>query len=359
MGKSAKKILMRICAAINILIVIALVIVGYSPYVNPSAHPNISYIGIAFPVVLVANILCLILWVCFKIKMAIIPIIGLAIVYSPIKKYCPLNLSKTVPGGAIKVMSYNVKTFTNQHTQQHSREEILEYVETQQPDILCTQEATSDGYDILKEQTSLFPYSDIAGLEDKGNATLLTIHSRYPILGHEDIPYETTFNRSTAFYLLIDGDTTVVINNHLESSHLSTTQRANYTDIISGNSQGDDTSLETQRIYTQLAYSARIRSKQADAVNDFIERHKHLPIILCGDFNDTPISYTHRTISEHLTDCFIETGNGLGISFNLKGFVVRIDHIMCSDHFTPYGCFVDSDNDISDHYPMICWLKRE
>ncbi|MDE6011388.1 MAG: AP endonuclease, partial [Prevotella sp.] len=72
-----------------------------------------------------------------------------------------------------------------------------------------------------------------------------------------------------------------------------------------------------------------------------------------------PISYTRCVVSQSLTDCFVESGCGLGLSFNQKGFNFRIDHIMCSQHFTPYNCTVDANMDASDHNPIICWLEKQ
>ena len=82
-------------------------------------------------------------------------------------------------------------------------------------------------------------------------------------------------------------------------------------------------------------------------------------MIVCGDFNDNPISYARRIISQGLTDCFVETGKGIGLSYNQKGFYVRIDHILCSEHFQPYNCQIDDEMDASDHYPILCWLKMQ
>jgi endonuclease/exonuclease/phosphatase (EEP) superfamily protein YafD len=78
---------------------------------------------------------------------------------------------------------------------------------------------------------------------------------------------------------------------------------------------------------------------------------------VCGDFNDTPISYARRTIAQGLTDCFQTTGRGLGLSYNQKGFYFRIDHVLCSPDLQPFNCQVDDEMDASDHYPVVCYLK--
>ena len=175
----------------------------------------------------------------------------------------------------------------------------------------------------------------------------------------ERISYESRANGSAAFFLLVDGDTVIVINNHLESTHMSDEDRQRYTEIINGDMDGGDARAETRRLVDKLSANMAIRAPQAEAVHEYIERHRRYPIIVCGDFNDTPISYTRLTVAQGLTDCYVETGNGPGISYNIRGFYFRIDHMMCSEHFEPYSCIVDDDIDASDHYPLVCWLKRK
>ena len=89
----------------------------------------------------------------------------------------------------------------------------------------------------------------------------------------------------------------------------------------------------------------------------YLKHYGKMSKIVCGDFNDGPISYAHRTIAKGLTDCFVSSGNGFGISYHHSGFFVRIDNILCSDDWEPYECKVDDKIAVSDHYPIICKLK--
>jgi UDP-2,3-diacylglucosamine pyrophosphatase LpxH len=61
---------------------------------------------------------------------------------------------------------------------------------------------------------------------------------------------------------------------------------------------------------------------------------------------------------KELTDCYVATANGPGISYHYNAFYVRIDNIMCSDHWKPYECKVDNSISASDHYPIVCKLQR-
>jgi endonuclease/exonuclease/phosphatase (EEP) superfamily protein YafD len=128
--------------------------------------------------------------------------------------------------------------------------------------------------------------------------------------------------------------------------------------MIQGEMPRDTAKAETKFLLGRIGDSMAKRAPQARAVHEYIEGHRQYPMIVCGDFNDTPISYARHTIAQGLTDCYVETGNGPGLSYNLQGFYFRIDHMFVSDHFTPYGCKVDSKIDVSDHYPIVCTLKK-
>ena len=80
---------------------------------------------------------------------------------------------------------------------------------------------------------------------------------------------------------------------------------------------------------------------------------------MCGDFNTSPISYAHRTIAEGLTDAFVESGFGLGISYHRNGFLFRIDNILISPDLQSYRCTVDSRIKNSDHYPIWCYVDKK
>ena len=116
--------------------------------------------------------------------------------------------------------------------------------------------------------------------------------------------------------------------------------------------------MASRRLIDKLGEASRIRAPQARAVARYIRKHAYQSIICVGDFNDGPLSYAHRIVSDGLTDCYIASGNGPGISYHHSGFYVRIDNILCSDDWTPYGCKVDRQIKQSDHYPIYCWLKK-
>lgn len=358
MIKLLKNFAVAIVATINLLAVAAMVAVGYTPYASPTEHSLLSSMGVAFPIMLIVNTGFLIFWLFVRFKMALIPIAGFILACAPIRTYIPLNFSTSVPNDAFKVMSYNIKAYNGPDKYEDTFKEIRDYFEKEQPDILCLQEDVGSLNNKLLDEKTLFPYNSSVLFTLEESQYGLAVYSKYPIVKKERIEFGAKNNVSIAFFLTINADTVIVINNHLESTHLSIEQRNIYREIISGNMESDTAEVKTKQLFRQLADATKLRAPQADAVNEYVEKHAAYPIIVCGDFNDNPISYTHRVIAKSLTDCFVATGNGVGVSYNQNGFHVRIDNILCSEHFTPYGCTVDNKIDASDHYPIYCWLKK-
>ena len=187
---------------------------------------------------------------------------------------------------------------------------------------------------------------------------LLAIYTRYPILKKELIEYESKGNVSVAFHLLVDGDTVVVVNNHLQSIGYTESDKDAFNQIIKGETNKELAEVESRKIVDKYQKAMVQRYPQVDSVLNYIDKYAGYSMIVCGDFNDGPISYTRRMLSRNLVDCFVESGTGLGITYHKKRFYVRIDHILCSDDWMPYKCVVDNEIKESDHYPVICWLKK-
>jgi endonuclease/exonuclease/phosphatase family metal-dependent hydrolase len=152
---------------------------------------------------------------------------------------------------------------------------------------------------------------------------------------------------------IVKGDDTLrIINMHLESYRFN---EKDYSDIQKIKSQ-EDTGLKATKSIVQKMREAYIRrSQQADIVGNFI-RQSPYPVIVCGDFNDTPASYTYFTIKGELQDAFLQKGWGIGRTFTGLAPTLRIDYIFVNNHFK-VNSFRKIISDLSDHYPVIANLS--
>lgn len=354
--KTIKTFTRNLILGANIATVIIMLLVGYSGHLDPEEFPILTNACLTFPIFLVINIMFLFFWLLFFPKGALVSILGLIISYVPVRTYCPLNISKEKPADCIHVMTYNVDGSMKKETDAQGRVTYpaLEYIGVSGADVVCVQEAY-----MTKEKASnlrsKYEYADTARNEHGGSC--LTLFSKFPIVNKEHVHFQNSLNTCAAFYLKIHDDTVIVVNNHLESNNLSLQDRENFEKIAEGSHNREKAGKESKQLMEKLAEASKTRAPQAKTVAAYIREHRQYPLIVCGDFNDNPLSFAHHTIGKGLTDCFVATGSGPGWTFNHNRIRVRIDHILCSKDITPYRCRVESKINVSDHHPVSCWLK--
>lgn len=362
MIKQLKRFTVQLVTGANVATVIVMLLAGYSDRINPADHPLVSTIGLAFPVLLIINMGFLLFWLIFKWSRAWVPVLGYVLAYVPISIYMPLNMSVSPPEDALKMVSYNVCCYGGNYKYEQGFEKVLDYLIDEDADIVCLQEDCDSWrrYCFKHYERRGLAYNDTLVLfNDALRFNCVGIHSKYPIIRRERINYPTTSNNgSVVWWLQVGKDTVMVVNNHFESCHLNDADRRQYRQMLKGEIARDSVRAESQLLLVKLAEANAKRSRQIDIVCDYISPYLgRYPVIVCGDFNDTPISYSRHRMGKQLRDCFVETGRGLGLSYNQKAFSFRIDHIFCSQDITPYQCHIDTKMDASDHYPVLCWLK--
>lgn len=355
------KIVAYLILAVNALFVGTLILSAYSPYLNPKVNPLASGLGLAFPIFLAINLFFIILWAFVNYRYALLPLIGFLVCIPQIRTYIPINsTTKSIPEGSIKILSYNVMSFSNLE-KKDGKNPILSYLVNSKADIICLQEyneAINKKYLTerdIKKALKAYPYQSICQ-QGKGEVQLACF-SKYPILSARPIKYESSYNGSMQYVLDVNKDTITLINNHLESNKLTKEDRGIYEDMIKDpNAKKVKTGL--RQLIRKLAEASAIRASQADSVAKTIAASKYPTIIACGDFNDGSISYTHRLLTQKLDDAFTQSGRGLGISYNLNKFYFRIDNILISPNLKAYNCTVDRSIKASDHYPIWCYISK-
>ena len=154
--------------------------------------------------------------------------------------------------------------------------------------------------------------------------------------------------------ILVREDTIRVFNNHLQTTNVSMNSKKYKAYKSVKDWKGQARTLVN--IVEQLKDNFIIRANQAMQIRKIIDTTRY-PIIVCGDFNDTPVSFAYNHIAgNNLTDGFRDRGKGYGYSFNGMKGLLRIDFISYDKSFT--GLVYDSPHlPWSDHNPIIMTVK--
>lgn len=342
----------------NILSVLLLWICCGSTYLQPSEYPILAQMGLLFPVLLAANLLFLSFWLIFKPMMSLLPLIGMGACCTFVWDYCPFSVQLNRDeneASLLTVMTWN--TGGLRWADDDCANRIVDYVAGSKTDVICLQEVGAEYSDPV---VTLMDRMSVMGYYTATKGSGKVVFSKYPILSIDTLHVMTDSdemcNGIMHCTLLISGDTVNVYNAHLESTRFTPEQKEEYANTL--DSLDGHRILETSRFMLQNLRRASIVLE--NQVNVLIsELDSAGSNIVCGDFNDTPISYAYQQVKKHLHSAYSDAGRGVGITFNLRGFYVRIDHLFSSDDWQTVTIKVDRSIEASDHFPLIVRLKKK
>lgn len=363
--KTLKILFQSLFVVANIVIVVLFIIAAFSDKVSPQESIFLSYLGLSFPVLCVLNLGFIVYWLfLWEWKFLLIGLCSFVICWGPVKRYFPFHsrVEQIPKENVLKVLTYNVMGFGYKNHTKLAPNKIVKYIIESGADIVCMQEYSEHKSDKfltkkkIENAFSMYPYHEVIYLSDSKFQTFgIAVYSKYPISNTRRIKYKSDFNGSSIHEITVKGKKLMLVNNHLESFKLTTEDRSRYSSFITN--MGSDTFDELRgAIEQKLGPAFLARAAQAEKVAAEIAKLKGDYIVVCGDFNDTPISYVHRTMQGPLTDAFADSGWGMGISYNQNFFWFRIDNILHSTNMQAMNCTVDRVK-YSDHYPMWCYLK--
>ena len=267
-----------------------------------------------------------------------------------------LNTEKFV-GQSLKVMSYNTRMFdyyVNSGSKE-TPEKIYDFVIQNDPDVICFQEFYSNimrpefNPSYLMSRFKQYRFKHIEYVYRSHSGTGIATFSKYPIADKGDIRFERSANMSIYTDINVQGKTIRIFNNHLESIGL---RDSDFAALESPESLlNEEQKRGVKKILRKLNSALSMRASQSEAIARHIANSPY-PVIVCGDFNDTSVSYVYHTVKGNLKDAFRESGVGFGGTYNGKLPSFRIDYILHSSEFDSYG-FQRFQVKYSDHFPIM------
>jgi endonuclease/exonuclease/phosphatase family metal-dependent hydrolase len=359
---SLRRILHRIFLGINILCALPLLISYLAVHINPDDFALPAFFGLAYPYLLLINIIIVVLWAVNLKFEAFISTVVIAIGFTHFSNYIKLGKPGKDKEGAFKLMSYNLRLFNNYENkgESDSEKKVFALIRSQKPQIICFQELYIKGNPDEKDREikkelggKYYSHTKLTG-KGKNRYYGIATYSRYPIAGRGQIVHPGSSSLSIYTDIVIESDTFRVFNNHLQSFRLRTIEQSFMEELVG--SEDKQTLDEFRSLSHSLREGFKRRALQAQVVKDYINRSP-FPVIVAGDFNDTPVSYAYRKIRKGLSDSFVSSGYGAGFTYRGNYPPNRIDYIL-------YGNKLNSVNfeiikvKYSDHYPIIAWFRK-
>ena len=227
----------------------------------------------------------------------------------------------------MRLLSWNV---TNFHIHPDTLQKAATFIRSLQPDLICLQERPHENllsWEAIQAAFPEYPYA-IRNEEREDEVLNMAILSKYPLTEKAETYYNDSYNKTMAVNVAAPGRTFRIHNTHLQTTH---------------------------HVFTRFIENAQRRNAQADYLKRQTRLHD-LPTLICGDFNDTPCSYTYRTLSAGMQDAFLKGTTQWTGSFQPMGRWLRIDYILCSDDWNVQE-YQLIENPWSDHKMQLAILN--
>lgn len=348
----------------NMVAILFLLLSYAASFINPETAWLLPFFGLGYLPILIINISFVLYWLLRRPLLASYSLAAILLGWNLLTQHIgfrPTPAEATKTDSTMRVMSFNAHLFNEIGglSTLTIRDSVISLIKDTDPDILCIQEfftkikGTKQMSDRILAESGLQHYffEPVSKSEHEGYGQV--IFSKYPIIHSGTITEnEYGINRITFADIVKSTDTIRVYNVHLRSFGLQTEDKA----FIQNPSGTIAEEHATARVGKKLKYAFERRSQQAAALRAHIDATQH-PILLMGDFNDTPMSYSVNLIGKGLKNTFQEKGYGWGVTHYQMLPLFQIDYIFCSPAFR-VDHYQIVKQELSDHYPIFAdiWL---
>ncbi|MBQ0024592.1 MAG: endonuclease/exonuclease/phosphatase family protein [Bacteroidales bacterium] len=326
---------------------LALLISYFSIFFDPTRFWPPMFFGLYFIPIFLLNLVLLVIGLARHSRATFVTFVILLPSLLVADKFVKIGSEDTaLSGEKIKVLTYNVGRYhagRGKMSYDEAADGIRRFIRSENADIVCLQEFmsadTADLFKLLPE----YPYHAdyyFKGSRYFGNVTL----SRYPILDTEVIKFKNSTNLALFSDVKIGSRMVRIFNCHLESYSIS------FTSLIKRISKKGAFQEEFNSVHLKVKEANIRRAQQVREVLDK-EASSNWPTIVCGDFNDTPISYAYHQLMSRKKDSFAEAGTGFSATYSTLWPLLRIDYILIPSEYSARKHTIYRIP-FSDHYPV-------
>lgn len=317
---------------------VALLVAVLSPYIDPIKFWVPSVFGLFFKVFfLFALVFCVFFLVMKRWKSLIWACVFIIIGIPSLLRTVAFGREQTTENSEkeISIITYNTAGVNCcKEFKVDAALEVYGNLREQNTDLLFLQEFVynskchEDLKELIKHNGYKYYYSEFgfnSRLTQIKSGNGVAVFSKYPLFNFKPlVNLSNTNNGAMRVDMKLGKDTIRLINVHLQSIGLQRNEYELNTEDLKENRLDDyKTSLR------KIRDAFRKRSYQVEFVKSAILNSPY-KVILCGDFNDTPISFTYSELTQKLDDTFLKAGSGFGTSFAGDIPLLRIDYTLAS-----------------------------
>ncbi len=348
---------------LSVLCGLAMLLAYLSVYINPQTFWFLGMVGLMYPLLLLLNLAFLFYWIVRWKWPFMIPLLSIFMGVSHFSTFFqfPFGKENVIAENDIKVVTYNVNLFHlfAWSDKPPTYNDVFAFLNQQEADIITLQEfyVTNSLFteSMAKEKMpNHFSHIDYITKRDESSFGMVTF-SKHPIINTGEIKFDDTANACIFTDIVTNTDTIRIYNSHLQSLKL---KERNMNFLHNQEYRKDAQAIdEIKDISFRYRDALRKRAKQVDIFTNHILRSPY-PAIVCGDFNDSPISYNYNQMRKNLNDAFVQAGSGVGYTYKGLFPSFRIDYILYNPKLKATSYYSPKVN-YSDHYPVVATLRKK
>jgi endonuclease/exonuclease/phosphatase family metal-dependent hydrolase len=351
------KMMVFIFSVLAVIGVIAMALSVINAYINPQNFIWTTVFGLAFWEILIFNVVVFLFLLLLWSNKIWISVVALLIAIPGISKSFSFG-SKVKADSSIRIMSYNLHIFQHidgETGREQFANQVMDVVREQSPDILCCQEFTGFKKGVSRPQC-IEDFAKNVGFQyvyynRKNNYAGNVIFSKYLLA---KVSEDSGFGKENTYGVMVSVDAGEKGKFHVANVHLLSYKISDNEINVLTNASERQNNLDTigKTVLHKLKYAFEKRSDELKQVMEGMPPVEG-PILICGDFNEPPLSYNYRQMQKAgFIDTFTKVGFGIKPTYAGNLPLLRIDYIWANDGVKPLN-FERYKYKASDHYPII------
>ncbi len=349
-----KKLLRIILLIINLIVAGTLILSTLAGVVEPSRMAIVSILSYGYFIFLLMNVVFIIIWLFLSRWEFLVSVAAIAVRFSFVPLFFQVGgtLDVAPEDNTLKILTLNAHAFDGVDSDTVMKADsgailFLELIDREQPDVMCLQEFFRPKHVSVVDSLEARGYTYHYGVHGSNTRSQAILFSRCKMLkGY-------AMDRKSKFYADLEknGKTVRVCCVHLDSYQLTDDDLESFENLSHAK-----TDSSTHRLMKKLAETTRQHEREWKEELKPLVEGSTIPLVIAGDFNDTPASYIYQQATDLLADPYVEQGRGFGTTYHGPYPAFRIDYILHSRDLEALS-YKRITSPISDHYPIVVTLR--